>query len=521
MSGQTALEVIGITKTFPGTRALDDVSLAVRKGEVHAVVGENGAGKSTLMKIIDGIHLPDCGEILVDGEPITIRNPQDAQRQGIGFVHQEIALCQHLSVAENVFMADINTGTFPLIPFNRYRAETKKLLEQFHAKIDPSARISTLSISNQQIVEIIKALSRQCRILIFDEPTAALTEDETDVLFEIIGKLKTQGISILYITHRMPEIFRLCDRVTILRDGKLIETLNVPETNEVAIVNRMVGRHIEDLYPPKDAAEHEDTVPVLAVENFGSFDRFRDISFSVYPGEILGLTGLVGAGRSEVLKAVCGLYPKTCGETRLQGKPIEIRGYRDAIRHGIVYLTEDRKSEGLFLRMNVIRNIAAMSLARLFSGFLVDRRKEANLASRHVESTRIRCSSLGQSLESLSGGNQQKVLLSKLLAIEPLVLFLDEPTRGIDVGAKSEIHLLLRNLANSGVAIVMISSDMPEVIGMCDRVVVMYEGTVAGTVRDSDGHLNEETLIHLASGLSAATAPSGPAPGERKEREKG
>ena len=500
MSNDTALEVRGITKTFPGTRALDDVGLSLQRGEVHAVVGENGAGKSTLMKIIDGIYQPDCGEIVINGNVVDIRNPYDAQQLGIGFVHQEIALCQHISVAENIFMADINSQSRELVPYKEYNKQAKKLIGQFNASIEPETKVSRLSISNQQIVEIVKALSLDCKIIIFDEPTAALTETEAEALFAIIRRLKSDGISILYISHRMAEIFGNCDRVTILRDGRHIDTLVVSETDEITVVNKMVGRNITDLYPPKNKTIPEQNEVLLEIQNYSSNTDFHDISFSLYKGEILGFAGLIGAGRSEVIKAVCGLHSKSRGETFLRGKRIKITSYRDAIDHGIVYLTEDRKSEGLFLRLNIRQNISAVNLDQVSSGLLLDKKAERKLTDKFVKKMRIRCSGISQSLESLSGGNQQKVLLSKLLAINPAILFMDEPTRGIDVGAKSEIHILLRNLTNEGVGVVLISSEMPEIIGMCDRVIVMHEGRISGIVSKKD--LNETTLIHLASGIT-------------------
>lgn len=499
MKSNVALEVREIVKTFPGTKALDHVRIELEKGEIHAVVGENGAGKTTLMKVIDGIHQPDKGEILINGQVVQIDSPHDAQKFGIGFVHQEIALCQHMTVAENIYMSEISSQQGQIINFRSYERRARELLKEFKANIDPRSKISALSISNQQIVEILKALSLNCTIIIFDEPTAALTESETETLFNIIRRLKEQGISILYISHRMAEIFNNCDRVTILRDGHYIDTLIVKETTKQTVVNKMVGRDISDLYPNKTAALNRDE-PILRVKNLGSETRFEEINFALYPNEILGIAGLVGAGRSEVVKAICGLYPKTAGEIYINGKPANIKSYQDAINHGLVYLTEDRKEEGLFLSLTVQQNIAAINLDKLGAGVLIDRRRERGQAKKYTDELKIRCSGLQQEINSLSGGNQQKVLLGKLLAIEPKILFMDEPTRGIDVGAKSEIHLLLRELADRGIGIVMISSELPEVIGMCDRVIVMHEGRISGVVTEEN--LSERTLIHLASGIT-------------------
>lgn len=499
MNKETVLEVHNIDKSFTGTKALNNVSMDLFRGEVHAVVGENGAGKSTLMKIIDGIYQPDCGEIVVGGKIVNIASPHDAQRLGIGFVHQEIALCQHITVAENICMSELTSQKGEFIDFKKYIKKSEEVLKDFHPDIDMRMKVSELSISNQQIVEIAKALSLQCGILILDEPTAALTESESEVLFKIIDKLRGQGISILYISHRMAEIFTLCDRVTILRDGSKIDTLKVFETDEVAVVNKMVGRELKDLYPPKNAASHTNREIILNVNNLGSGRRFENINFSLYRGEILGIAGLIGAGRSEVVKAICGLYPKTCGMVSLNGSEIRINDYRDAIEKGVVYLTEDRKKEGLFLRLGVQKNVTAMILDSVSKGVQIDRKTEASLARSYIKTMNIKCSDTQQHVGYLSGGNQQKVLMSKLIAVKPVILFLDEPTRGVDVGAKSEIHMLLRDLAHKGVGIVMISSELPEVIGMCDRVIVMHEGRMSGIVSGRD--INENKLIQLASGL--------------------
>ena len=498
MTTDLALEVKGIDKFFPGTQALSKVNFQLRKGEIHAVVGENGAGKSTLMNVIDGVYTPDAGEIFINGRKVEIRDPLAAQRLGIGFVHQEIALCPDVTVAENLYMASINTSKAFLVNYGELFAKTAEALQSLHP-IDPQKNVGDLSISSQQVVEIAKALTLDCRILILDEPTAALTESETDALFQIMKRLRDQGISIIYISHRMAEVFAHCDRVSVLRDGKYIGTYDVAQTTSTEVVNKMVGREIGDLYPVKSKHPTGTTDVLLEIRGFSDEGRFHDIGFELYAGEILGFSGLVGAGRSELAKAICGLYPKKKGEVVFRGKRLNIRSYEDAILQGIVYLTEDRKSEGLFLEMSISANIGAMNLKEISSGGLIDRKRISALSHRMADKLNIKYSNLMQLASSLSGGNQQKVLIAKLLSIDPAIIIMDEPTRGIDVGAKSEIHRLLRELANQGIGVIMISSELPEIIGMCDRVMVMHEGRPCDII--SGNQITEERIIQLASGI--------------------
>jgi ribose transport system ATP-binding protein len=499
LAEELVLEVKGIDKSFPGTKALSKVNFQLRKGEIHAVVGENGAGKSTLMNVIDGVYTPDAGEIYINGRKVEIKDPLAAQRLGIGFVHQEIALCPDVTVAENLYMASINTSKALLVNYKELYAKTAQALESLHP-VDPRKNVGELSISNQQVVEIAKALTLDCRILILDEPTAVLTESETEALFQIMKKLRDQGISIIYISHRMAEVFGQCDRVSVLRDGQYIGTYDVAQTTSTEVVNLMVGREIGDLYPAKAKQTAETANVLLQVRNFSNEGRFQDISFELLEGEILGFSGLVGAGRSELAKAICGLYPKKTGEVTFKGNRLNVRNYEDAIRQGIVYLTEDRKSEGLFLEMPISNNITAMDLKQVSSRGLVDSKLTQVLASRLADKLNIKYYALMQLVSSLSGGNQQKVLIAKLLSINPAVIIMDEPTRGIDVGAKSEIHRLLRDLANQGIGVIMISSELPEVIGMCDRVVVMHEGRRGDII--SGDQITEEHIIQLASGMN-------------------
>ena len=490
------LEVRNISKSFGATKALAGVSLPFFSGNVHAVVGENGAGKSTLMNLVGGVHQPDAGEILLDGVRVRFHTPNEALQKGIGFVHQEITLCQHLSVAENVFMYSLNDSGRPLVNFSDIHGRTKKLLEDFdaHSPINPRQAVAALSVSQQQVVEIVKALSVNCRVIIFDEPTAALTESETEALFRIITTLKARGLAIIYISHRLAEIYRIADTVTVLRDGVRVDTTPVAEIDQLSLVHSMVGRELEYIYPPKAAGGGRDVL--MEVKDFALKGEFEGISFALRKGEILGFAGLVGSGRTEVARTICGLYRRTAGEIYLEGRKLDIRSYKDAISNGIVYLTEDRAKEGLFLDMSVASNISVITLDDVANMMLIQKKKELRLAQRYVTDMQIKVASLVARLRSLSGGNQQKVLVAKLLTVSPKVVLMDEPTRGIDVGAKTQIYHLLRRLASEGVGVLMISSELPEVVGVCDRVVVMYEGRMCGILEGA--HITEQSIIQMA-----------------------
>jgi ribose transport system ATP-binding protein len=498
VSENILLEVKGIDKSFGATKALNGMSFQLLKGEVHAIVGENGAGKSTLMNIIAGIFAPDSGEIYIEGKRVEIKNPHEAEKHGIGFVHQEIALCPDVSVAENIFMSEINKNKRFTVNYKKLYDRASKILKPL-ANINPRKLVADLSISNQQVVEIAKALSMNCKIIIFDEPTAALSEKEAESLFKIIRELKSNGIGIIYISHRMAEVFSLCDRVTVMRDGRLIDTKNINETDSKEIVNLMVGREIGDIYPPKRDSSTCSKETIFEIREFSDGKRFQNISFDLKEGEILGLAGLVGAGRSEVAQSVCALNSKISGEVYYQGSRIDIKSPGESIKHGIVYLTEDRKSAGLFLDLSIKWNISAMKLLNVSKKGLIQNHLETNQCDTFIRELGIKCSGMNQNLSSLSGGNQQKVLLAKLLTVKPRIVFMDEPTRGIDVGAKNEIHRLIRKLANQGTGIVLISSELPEIVGMCDRVVVMHEGRLSGVVVDEE--INEKKIIQLASGV--------------------
>jgi ribose transport system ATP-binding protein len=491
------LRITGLVKSFGPIRALRGVDFELRRGEIHALAGENGAGKSTLMNVIDGILQPDSGEIAIDGQRVAIKSPAMAQKLGISFVHQEIALCPDVTVAENIFMAATNSSRALLMNYAALQARAAEVLDRL-GHIDPAAMVRSLSISQQQLVEIAKALTLDCRVLILDEPTAALTEREAKVLFEIMHKLAAQGLSIIYITHRMDEIFENCDRVTVFRDGQYITTLDVAETSPGAVVSAMVGRVIDDLYPPKLRPEDRSDDIILEVRGLSETRRFRDISLAVRKGEILGLAGLIGAGRSEIVKGICRLEGEVSGEVRLMGQRLALNHYGDSIAAGLVYLSEDRKGDGLFLDMSIASNVSALSLRQVASAAgVIDEGREAAQAQRLGARLNLKYGDIFQPASSLSGGNQQKVAIAKMLSVNPKVVFLDEPTRGVDVGAKAEIHRILRDLASKGVGVVVISSELPELIGVCDRVLVVREGRIAGEVTEKE--MTEDRIIYLAS----------------------
>ena len=497
------LHLSGVTKSFGAIQALRGAEFTLHAGEIHALAGENGAGKSTLMNIIDGILQPDSGTIHIDGKAVRIDSPATAQALGIGFVHQEIALCADISVAENIFMSQTARTRRRLVDGADLIARAAEVLAPL-ADIDPRLPAGRLSISQQQLVEIAKALTLECRILILDEPTAALTEHEAQKLFGIMRGLAARGIGIIYITHRMGEIFENCNRVTVMRDGQHIRTDAVADLTPADVVNAMVGRKLDTLYPPK--MQQAPGAEILRVQGLTD-RRFRDVSFALHKGEILGLGGLIGAGRSEIARGITRLEGAARGKLWLNGQEITLRDYADCIARGIVYLSEDRKGDGVFLDMAIAANIAALDLAQVSGRFgIIDPAREAAQAQRIGETLRLKAASMAHRVSTLSGGNQQKVALAKLLAVKPKVIFLDEPTRGVDVGAKAEIHAILRGLADDGVGIVVISSELPELIGLCDRVLVISEGRVTGELSGAD--LTERNIMTLAApgALAAAKA---------------
>jgi len=495
MSKRLLLSVKEISKSFGTVKALSKVNLDLYEGEVVSVVGENGAGKSTLMNIITGIHRPDEGCIFVEGQEKKFTGPLDAINAGISIVHQEMVNCPNITGAENIFMSSIVSSKSPFVNFRDIKKRAAALLANFDGHIDPSTKMGQLSLSEQQVVEIAKALSTNAKIIIFDEPTSSLTEDEVKRLFGIIRKLQENGIGILYISHRMSEIFELSDRVVILRDGTHVDTLPIGDLSEELIVSKMTGRAIGDYCPPKAETIGEIILEVSGYEGV----MFKDISFSLYKNEILGFAGLIGAGRTEVMKAIVGLLPSKAGSIKLGGQTYRFNRYPQAIQKGVVYLTEDRKIEGLFLNMDIEQNMSILNLPHISGRVFVKKKLQLSESQKYSRAMNVKASSLQQKVGTLSGGNQQKVLIGNALSVNPQIIILDEPTRGIDVGAKAEIYRNLRQMAASGVGVIVISSDLPEVIGLCDRVCVMYEGKLCGEVTGED--INEHRILQIASGL--------------------
>ena len=496
MNSKLLLEVKNVTKQFPGTKALDCVQLQVAKGEVHALCGENGAGKSTLMNIIGGLFLPTKGQLFFEGKEIKPKSPRDSQNIGIGFVHQELSLCTHLTAAENIYM-----GRLPhkgdLIDFKKLYEDADEVLARFGANFSSKAVVSDLTVSEQQLVEIAKSVSLNCKLLILDEPTSSLTDKETKKLFEVVRGLKKDNISVLFISHRMPEIFAICDKVSVFKDGRYVTCMNVADVTSDDIIRAMVGRELVCLYPPKSSNIDRKT-EILRVENLSS-NIFSNVSFRLYKGEILGFAGLVGAGRSEIMRALCGIDPVLSGDVWLNGEKQNFKNYRNAVDKGICYLTEDRKTQGLFLDMTIKSNMTSANLKAVSKGMWLQEKMEESLVETYVDQLSIKIAGIEYPISSLSGGNQQKCLLGRWLSIGPKIIIMDEPTRGIDVGAKSEIHNLLRKLAEEGVGVIIVSSELPEVIGVSDRVIVVHEGKLAGELTEST-MITEENIMRLASG---------------------
>lgn len=487
---QPILTMEDISKRFPGVQALNNVHLEVLPGEIHGLLGENGAGKSTLMKILSGVYKKDTGNILLDGRAIEVSNPHHAQTLGITIIYQELNLMPNLTVAENVFIGrEPNTATF--VKWRSLHRQTRELMQRLGINLSPTALVRNLSVAEQQMVEIARALSVQSRVIIMDEPTSALTENEVSHLFSIMRDLKTQGLGIIFISHRMDEVFEICDRITVLRDGEFVGTVNTAEINRDAIIRMMVGRPVSEFFGHGES--HPGDV-VLEVENIcktGTADDpdkevVKGISFSVRKGEIVGLAGLVGSGRTDLARCIFGVDPRNSGTIRINGQVQRIHTPRDAIRAGMGMVPEDRKLQALFLAMSVEANTSMGSLGDVSQLGFINSDLERRVVGGYVDKLNIRLARLDQRALDLSGGNQQKVVISRWLALKPQILIMDEPTRGIDVGAKAEVHALIRQLAQEGVAIVMISSELPEVLAMSDRVLVMHEGELVGELSGAE-----------------------------------
>ncbi len=485
------LEMKNITKVFPGVTALDQVDLKVERGTVHALVGENGAGKSTLMKILNGVYEATSGEIFLNGNRITLSGVKQAQEAGISIIYQEFNLINTLSVAENIFLGRYSGGK--TIQWKQMRSKAKDLLSSLGFSFDVDRKVGTLSTAEKQLVEIAKALSLNAQIIVMDEPTSSLTEKEVDLFFPIIKRLKENGITVIYISHKLDEIYRICDVVTIMRDGRITGNSKVSEITRDEIIEKMVGRSLDMEYPARSASPSE---TVLEVSHLSRREELKDISFTLHRGEILGIAGLVGAGRTELAEAIFGSDPADTGEIRINGSPAVIRSTRAGKRYSIGMVTEDRKETGLVLPMDVVQNITITDLDKVSSKKLLNRKSEREYAQKYVDELKIKTPSLNQTMNNLSGGNQQKVALAKWLYTNSDILILDEPTRGIDVGAKYDIYCLMNDLTAQGKALIMISSELPEVLGMSDRVLVMHEGRLCGELTGAD--MTAENVMKLA-----------------------
>lgn len=493
--GDVILTMKGIDKSFPGVHALDHVNLEVRKGEVHALMGENGAGKSTLMKVLTGIYSKDSGTITYEGKEVEFTNPREAQDAGIVIVHQELNMMGHLTVAQNIFIGrEFMKGK--LIDDKKMNEEAKKLFDQLGIDIDPKETMSRLTVGKQQMCEIAKAISHEAKVIIFDEPSAALTEAEIDELFKIIRDLRSKQMGIVYISHRMDEIKVITDRVTVMRDGGYVGTLITKDSTKDDIINMMVGRVIyED--PKTESAVPKDAPVVLKVEHLNAGKMVKDVSFELRKGEILGFSGLMGAGRTETARALFGADPKESGDVFVNGEKVEIKTPQDAVKCGIGYLSEDRKRYGIVVGKTVAENSTMASLENFMKGLFIDKKKENEVAKQYVDTLKTKTPGVDQLVVNLSGGNQQKVVIAKWLVRNCDILIFDEPTRGIDVGAKSEIYQLMSELAAQGKSIIMISSEMTEILRMSDRIVVMCEGRKTGELDISEA--TQERIMHAAT----------------------
>ena len=493
--GEVILTMKGIDKSFPGVHALDHVDLEVRRGEVHALMGENGAGKSTLMKVLTGIYSKDEGTITYEGKEVEFNSPREAQEAGIVIVHQELNMMNHLTVAQNIFIGREFMKGF-LIDDARMNKEAKKLFDQLGIDINPAEKMGNLTVGKQQMCEIAKAISHEAKVIIFDEPSAALTESEIEELFKIIRDLREKQLGIVYISHRMDEIKVITDRVSVMRDGTYVGTLITKDCTKDDIVNMMVGRVIYE-EPKTHSMVAPDAPVVLKVDHLNAGKMVQDISFELHKGEILGFSGLMGAGRTETARAIFGADPKESGDIYINGKKVEIKSPQDAVKNGIGYLSEDRKRYGVVVGKSVAENSTLPSLEEFMKGYLIDKNKERDATQRYVDRLKTKTPGIDQLVINLSGGNQQKVVIAKWLVRNCDILIFDEPTRGIDVGAKNEIYHLMSELAAEGKSIIMISSEMPEVLRMSDRIVVMCEGRKTAEIDIADA--TQEKIMHAAT----------------------
>lgn len=494
------LEMKNICKSFPGVKVLENVNLQIKPGEVHALMGENGAGKSTLMKILMGIYKADQGSIVLQGQETVIHGPKDAMGKGISMIHQELNTLLDMEVAENVFVGrEILKKGFSkmkIVDLDKMREETARYFREMSIDIDPKAKMRTLSVAEMQLVEIVKAISLNSKIIVMDEPTSAITEKEAQVLFAQIDQLKKQGVAIIYISHKMDEIFRISDTITVLRDGEWIGTKPASELDDNSLIKMMVGRELTDIYP-KEPAPIGDVI--LEVKDLSRGKKVKNVNLTLRKGEVLGIAGLVGAGRSELVETIFGLYPKTGGEIFLNGKKADIKNPKKAIKNKIALITEDRKLTGLNLIASVKENISIVSLSKMSKKGIIDKKRENEVAEKYIKELKIKTPNGNAIVGNLSGGNQQKVVLAKWLLDEPEIIIFDEPTRGIDIGAKRDIYLLINELAKEGKAVIVISSEMAEVMGISDRIVVMCEGELKGEIQRDE--FSQELIMSYASNI--------------------
>lgn len=497
MSGYI-LEMRDIDKRFPGVHALDRITLKVRKGTVHALMGENGAGKSTLMKILIGLYRADGGDIIFDGKPLKAHNMKQVMELGISMIYQELNPIPYMSVAENIFIGREPRKCSCFLDKKKMINDTRDLLQGLDIdNIRPDEAVKNLTVAKKQMLEIAKAISYHSKLIIMDEPTSSITEKECEHLFRIVEKLRDKGVTFIFISHKMDEIFRITDEVTVMRDGKLIGTRSIQEVTQDELITMMVGRQITEIFPKMESKRGD---VALAVRNLTRKGEFHNISFEAYQGEILGMAGLVGAGRTEVMEAVFGYRPLHSGEIEINGKTVTIKSPGDAIRNKMALLTEDRKGNGLYLPLSVKDNMIMPSVKRYLKGPFLDNKKIISACNEQKDKFSLKTPSLKQAVEKLSGGNQQKVLVSRWLLTEPDIVILDEPTRGIDVGAKSDIHRFISNLAAQGKCVIMISSEMPEILGMSDRILVMHEGKLTGVIGRDEA--TQEKVLQMATGTS-------------------
>ncbi|MDO4548081.1 MAG: sugar ABC transporter ATP-binding protein [Clostridia bacterium] len=493
-NGEVKLEISHVSKSFPGVKALNDICLKIRRGKTHVLCGENGAGKSTLMKIINGIYKPDSGSILLDGKPVTIANPIHARGLGISMIFQELSYVPELTVAENIFLGRWPTDRFKRVDFSTMRKKTKELLEKEGLNYSPDEKLKNLSVSDIQMLEIIKAVSNDSDIIIMDEPTSAITEKEIEKLFSMINAMKSRGASIIYISHKLDEIFTIADEITVLRDGAVVDTRPAADLDMDEVIAMMVGRRMDNKYPYENVKKGDTLLRVSGL----SGEAFHDINFEVKAGEIVGFAGLMGAGRTEVVRALFGLDPVTGGTVEMFSKPVSRLSVRDSIENGMVMLSEDRRRYGLVPIRSVMENVSLASLEKFIYSGRLHRDEEKKTVSEMCSSMNVKTPSLETTVEALSGGNQQKIVLAKWMVRNPEILLMDEPTRGIDVGAKYEIYKLMIKLAGEGKAIVMVSSELPELIGMCDRIYVLCQGSIAGELKRDE--FSAEHIMALATG---------------------